>query len=126
MEPSSCAKPASAAQRDLLRGGSWLLWWGLPIVAIVAGAFWPAARPLLWTAGMGVAGAACVVNAHRCGRRHCFFTGPIFLVGALASLLNGLGATALPWNGILAAVVIGCLGACGLECWRGAYIRPAR
>ena len=37
-----------------------------------------------------IMGLRCVVNASRCGRVHCYFTGPLFLLAALASLLHGL------------------------------------
>jgi len=28
-------------------------------------------------------GGACLVNAVRCGRLHCYVTGPFFLLGAI-------------------------------------------
>ena len=34
-------------------------------------------------------GLACVMNAKRCRRRHCYYSGPIFLVGGVAVLLVG-------------------------------------
>lgn len=44
-----------------------------------------------WTFGFAVMGIACVANARGCGRRHCFYTGPLFLLAALASVLYGTG-----------------------------------
>ena len=49
-----------------------------------------AVRTLVWTLAFAVMGIACVVNAVRCGRVHCHFTGPFLLLLAAASLLHGL------------------------------------
>ena len=62
-------------------------------------------------------GIACVANAVRCGRLHCYLTGPFFLALALVTLLYGLGVLPLGRNGwnwisltILAgAIVLWCL-----------------
>lgn len=116
----SCAGD-SARARDLAQGSTWWLLWGLPVVLVALGMFSPGSRPWLWLAGMGLAGAACLANARRCGRRHCYVTGPVLLLGALASLANGLGLAALSWSAILSAVAIGCLLGCAYECARGRY-----
>ena len=75
-----------------------LLGWGLPMAVIVAAgvlhveaALWPVA--LLWM------GAACLVNARRCGRMHCFFTGPFFVAMAAMALLLGLEIVSLGGDG---------------------------
>ena len=55
-------------------------------------------------------GASCLVNAFRCGRVHCYATGPFFLGMAIAALLYGLGVIPLGtngWNLIGGAAVIG-------------------
>jgi len=117
--------PARAcADRDLLRGPSGWLLWGVPIAMIVVGSSWMAARDWLWALGMGVMGAACLVNARRCGRRHCVVTGPVFLLGGSAALLRALGLHTPPGSAILAFVVVGAALACGLECFQGRYLRP--
>src|SRR5262249_10227345 len=46
---------------------------------------------VLWTVSLGFMGVACLINASRCGRIHCFFTGPFFILCAAASLGYGLG-----------------------------------
>ncbi len=69
-----------------------------------------------------VTGLACIVNARRCGRRHCLFTGPLYLLGALASLLNGLRVFFIPWGWILVAMVLGTAVAYGMECAQGRYL----
>ena len=48
-------------------------------------------RGAIWAAAMSVMAGACLVNALRCGRTHCYVTGPFFILTALASLAYGLG-----------------------------------
>jgi len=57
-------------------------------------------------------GGTCLANAARCGRIHCFFTGPFFILGAIASLGYGLaflplGLSGWKWIGI--ATIIGAI-----------------
>jgi hypothetical protein len=59
---------------------------------------------------LGVMGALCLLNASRCGRVHCRFTCPFFILRAVASLGYGLGF--LPfgpsgWKWICTVTVIG-------------------
>jgi len=74
---------------DLTCGGSAVLLWGLPVALLIAGVNWPGVRLLLWIPAFLVAGAACLVNAARCGRIHCYVTGPLFLLAALYFVLRG-------------------------------------
>jgi peptidoglycan/LPS O-acetylase OafA/YrhL len=112
---------------DLLnsRGAAWLLWGAPWALIIIGGAFGDRARTISWTLGFGVAGAGCVANARRCGRRHCFYLGPLFLLAALASLLYGLhrlpiGANG--WNWIMGCALAGTvLACCVLEKLFGKY-----
>jgi hypothetical protein len=46
-------------------------------------------------------GAACIMNALRCGRIHCYLTGPFFLLSAGAVLLHGFEIVWLGDNGWL-------------------------
>ena len=51
----------------------------LPATAIVASGFEPVSRgwcTAIWTAVLTVIGGACLSNAGRCGRIHCYVTGP--------------------------------------------------
>jgi hypothetical protein len=69
-------------------------------------------RGAIWAVSMGVMAAACLVNALRCGRVHCYFTGPFLLVTALASLAYGLGALQLGprgWNIIGTITLVGAI-----------------
>lgn len=106
---SECEHP-----RDLVRSTSgWLLWW-VPITVIGAvSVFFREYRWLVttaWTGSLVVMGGACLINARRCGRLHCYFTGPLFLALAAASLLHGTGLVPLGprgWEYIGGALAIG-------------------
>ena len=107
-----------------------LLVWRAPLLLLVIGAFTgSAARTALWTTALTVMGCACVVNAARCGRRHCYFTGPVFLLGALASLTYGVGVLPLGargWSWISSAVLVAYLVLRRLpERFSGTYTRPS-
>jgi hypothetical protein len=99
---------------------AWFLW-GVPQGMLVVGVFWSQARVWLWVPALLVAGTACVVNAARCGRRHCYLTGPLYLLAALATVLSSLRIIPLHWSWILAAVVTGMVAAYTLEGIRGKY-----
>lgn len=79
----------------------------------------------MWTASLGVMGILCLVNASRCGRVHCRFTGPFFILSAVASL--GYGLRLLPlgpsgWKWICAVTVIGGIAlTCIPELFLGRY-----
>lgn len=74
---------------DLTCGPAALWLWRVPTLMIVVGAFWPAGRFWLWIPAFLVAGGACLVNARRCGRVHCYATGPLYL-GAAGYLVLAL------------------------------------
>ena len=64
----------------------------LPACAFALGFFVsPGLRTVLWTLSLGFMGTLCLLNASRCGRVHCYFTGPFFILGAIASLGYGIG-----------------------------------
>ena len=95
--------PSTANLPDVLCNPSlaFALWW-LPGIALVAtaslgfGAGW---RTVVWTAALSIMATACFVNAVRCGRVHCYMTGPFFLAMAVVTLLYGLGLVPLGRNG---------------------------
>jgi hypothetical protein len=79
------------SKRDLLSGAGILLW-VVPIAVLVISAnLGGLYAAVAWPLALGFMGVACLVNARRCGRLHCYFTGPYFLLLAVASLLYGLG-----------------------------------
>ncbi len=59
----------------------------------------------LWTVAFAM-GASCVANAWRCGRLHCYVTGPLLVLAALWSLLSAVGVESLHPN-VLSLVVLG-------------------
>ncbi len=66
--------------------------WLLPGLLIVIS--WLAALPLMttgiiWAAALTWMGIACLKNASQCGRRHCFYSGPYFILSALIALCVG-------------------------------------
>jgi hypothetical protein len=72
----------------------------------------PTLKTVLWTTSLAFMGVVCLVNASRCGRIHCLFTGPFFIFGAVASLGYGLGFLALGpsgWKWIGAVTIIGAI-----------------
>jgi hypothetical protein len=70
----------------------------------------------LWVVVMVYMGAACLINAKRCRRLHCYITGPFFLLLALVALLVGLGAIDLGPRGWIHLVYVMGVGACVLTC----------
>ncbi len=119
MSTRSCER----GEADLVCTRVGLLVWCLPAALFLAGPAWTAARSQLWIPSLAVAGTACLVNASRCGRLHCFLTGPLFLLGAIATLLDAGGVLAIDWRWILAAVTLGTGVGYGLERLRGTYVR---
>ena len=71
----------NTSTRDWLRSpsASLLAWW-IPHTAIVASLFAPVpARAGIWIIALLWMGIACILNARRCGRTHCRYTGPYYL-----------------------------------------------
>lgn len=64
----------------------------------------------MWAGGLGWKGIACLVNAARCGRTHCYFTGPYYLGLGLVTVLHGLQIVwlgAYGWLSLGIAIVVG-------------------
>lgn len=124
---------SSCESRDIL-STPWLafvVFW-LPIVAIIVvgnSRFSNGSRTIVWTLALGTMGVGCVANALRCGRLHCYITGPFFLLMALVSLTYGLGVLPIGphgWNIIGLAVLIGTIvSCCLLEAIWGKYRKRA-
>ena len=104
--------PADRHSRDILSHPLVVfILFGLPVIAIVAseriGVGW---RTGVWVVALGIMGVACIVNAARCGRMHCYLTGPFFLAMGLITLLYGVGLLPLGrqgWNIIGATLLVG-------------------
>lgn len=115
--------PAKAS--DSICGGSALLLWWLPAAAVIAGASLPSARAWLWIPSFLVMGVACLANAARCGRVHCYFTGPVFLLAALWVALGALHFVPMHPGALLATVLLLTLLAFLVELPLGRYRRAA-
>ncbi len=80
-------------QRDWVSSPlSRFLAWGVPTAVLVIAIFMPPARTLIWSVSLLWMGVACIANATRCGRTHCYFMGPFFLIMAVAVVLHGRAA----------------------------------
>ena len=105
------AEESSHMGRDFVNErGAFFLIWGAPALVMLGTAFVSIGdlpRGVVWAACLSVFGVGCVANALRCGRRHCFVTGPFFLVMALVSLLVGLGVLSLAWGWLGLATLLG-------------------
>ncbi len=67
------------------------LWWCLPIVVgIASGSLGLRENAAVWAVAFTWMAAGCFLNALRCHRLHCYFSGPVFLIGAgVAALVAG-------------------------------------
>ena len=107
---------ASRKQDDWVKNSrGFALAWGLPTAALIGAAFVASpARTIVWALALVWMGGACLANAARCGRMHCYFTGPFFLLMAVATLLHGfqvvwLGPNGWIWLGVALLVGYGAL-----------------
>ncbi len=98
--------------RDWLRSpGTNLLAWWVPQAAIVAGLFVPVpVRTAIWIIALIWMGTACILNAKRCGRTHCRYTGPYYLamivpVAVLSSIIVPVGFYG--WFGLGILILVG-------------------
>lgn len=103
----------SCKAKDLTRSWSAILFWCLPVIALLVGSYDPEARLVFWIPALLVMGAACFANAARCGRVHCYVTGPLLLLAAVYAALSGFHLVpmqpAVFLDLILAVAVIACL-----------------
>jgi len=93
---------------------SLLAWW-IPKAAILASLFVPLpVRAVIWIIALIWVGAACILNARRCNRTHCRYTGPYYLV--MIGPVLGLGiVSAGIYKWMFLAVLI--LGGSSLIWW---------
>lgn len=102
---SSCVKALRTDWASGLRG---CLIWGIPAAVLVIS---PVQYfVIVWPIVLTFMGLACSLNARRCGRVHCYLTGPFFLLLALVGLLYGLDVVPLGargWSMLSIALVAG-------------------
>jgi hypothetical protein len=104
--------------RDWLgrKRASVLAWW-FPIVAIIGGLFVSVSlRTAGWVIALGWMGTACMLNARRCNRTHCRYTGPYYLAMIVPVMALGTGLVTV---GVLGWICLGVLivGGSGLIWW---------
>jgi hypothetical protein len=79
-----------------------LAWW-FPTCAMLAGLFVATpVRTVIWIVALAWMGTACILNARRCGRTHCRFTGPYYLAMIVPVLAFGEGIVPSGFYGWLA------------------------
>lgn len=95
-----------APHTDWASGLRGCLTWGIPAAVLIMSPMQYFA--IVWPAVLAFMGVACWLNARRCGRVHCYFTGPFYSLLALAGLLYGLGVVPLGARGwsILSMVLV--------------------
>lgn len=59
---------------------------------------------VIWIVALAWMGTACILNARRCGRTHCRFTGPYYLAMIIPVLALGSGVVSA---GLYAWVALG-------------------
>jgi asparagine N-glycosylation enzyme membrane subunit Stt3 len=99
------------ARSDWAHGLRACLIWGIPAAILLASSWLPErALVVVWPPVLTFMGVACLLNARRCGRIHCYFTGPFFLALAALTLLYGIGIVPLGahgWSTLSLVLVIG-------------------
>jgi hypothetical protein len=97
-----------------------LLAWWIPWIAVIGGLFAPVpVRTVIWIVALSWMGTACILNAMRCGRTHCRYTGPYYFAMIVPVAVLGSGvvpAGIYSWL-VLAGVIL--LGS-GLLWWAAA------
>ncbi|WP_420967259.1 hypothetical protein [Bradyrhizobium sp. B120] len=104
--------------RDWLGGvyTSSLAWW-IPKAAIFASLFVSVSfRTVIWIVALVWMGTACLLNAKRCSRTHCRYTGPFYLAMIVPVVALGTGVVAAGIYGWIGLGVF-TVGGSGLIWW---------
>ena len=102
------ASDLTKTSRDWLRSPrtSVLAWW-VPKGVIIVSLFLPVPlRTVIWIVALVWMGTACILNARRCGRTHCRYTGPYYLAMIAPVLALGSGILDADFRGWLILAVI--------------------
>jgi hypothetical protein len=112
------SNPTADTSRDRLGSKrTRVLAWGVPLVAIIGGLFVPVSlRTAGWVIALGWMGAACMLNARRCNRTHCRYTGPYYLAMIVPVMALGTGPVTVGVVGWLSLAVL-IVGGSGLIWW---------
>jgi hypothetical protein len=91
--------------------GSYGLLWGVPVSAIIVGLLIDVPiRAAIWIVALIWMGTACILNARRCNRTHCRYTGPYYLAMIVPVLALGSDAFSAGFYGWLALACVILLG----------------
>lgn len=117
-----------APQTDWASGLRGCITWGIPAAVLIMS---PVQYfVIVWPVALTFMGLACLANARRCGRVHCYVTGPFFLLLALVGLLYGLGVVPLGargWSILSIGLVVGSVVLICVPEWLfGRYRAPTR
>lgn len=93
----AASSSVKAPQADWASGLRGCITWGIPATVLIMSPV--RYLVIVWPAALTFMGLACLLNARRCGRVHCYVTGPFFLLLALVGLLYGLGVVPLGARG---------------------------
>lgn len=97
--------PDDNAKSDLTKNKIAMSIWLLSGILIIGSIFIKSEyQPLTAFSGFVIAGVLCILNALQCKRFHCIFTGPLFLILAIVSIL-----CLIPYGIIVAIFIIGVL-----------------
>lgn len=90
---------------------TYLAAWGISSIILLAAILLPVGqRAVVWTAVLVWMGTGCLLNARRCGRTHCRYTGPFYLVMIIPVAALGTGTVvlgALDWWALAALILLG-------------------
>ena len=118
-------------RKDLARGRSLLMLWGVPVAVLVAtlrlnqaGVIPLTVAAALWSASTLWIAAGCLVNARRCGRVHCIIVGTLFPILSIFGIADTLGIISLSWNYFWAAFFAILIVALSTEYFWKPYSRP--
>lgn len=122
--------PKRLESHDFARGWGIALIWGPPLALVLFAEFASpifhlmfATTGILAVAGTFWFGIACLTNAVRCGRTHCWVDGSLMPILAVGGLLNLRNLVHFPWNSFFGIwyliIVVGFLS----ECVVGSYSR---
>ena len=91
-------------------GTSFLAWWlpklGIFVTILAAGSL----RTVVWVVALLWMGVACILNAKRCGRTHCRYTGPYYLamiLPVLALASRPISASIYMWAAFALLILVG-------------------
>jgi hypothetical protein len=84
-----------------------LVAWWIPQAAVLAGLLVPVPiRAVFWIVALIWMGTACILNARRCGRTHCRYTGPYYLAMVAPVLVLTSGIVSVGFYEWLALAVL--------------------